>query len=522
MDLIRNQQILLVGIILILIVLFYYYQKNNPKEAGATILNVHSINKDRVSLVDDIKERGVPTKIMDAVTGSPIDLNRTDETAVFIGTGRGHDDMLVVYRDGKFVDIMDQIRGGLSSKAHTYASVSTDINNDGLTDLVVARENGIFLYLNRGRGRFEKSMIRKPERDTIPVSLTVTDYNKDGYADIYVSQKIHPRLVANVKGKARQHKRNVLLEGVGDVGVFEDVTHLTGTKGTNRDTSSAKWVDLDQDKLPDLVLAQDNGEVEIYKNTRGASGGKFIHGPEFYRMKVPSGLGHWTSVDSADYDLDGDSDVILGNDGSKIVGSNKNKNSQKGGSVRSSGDKYTKSQIVLRNDGKFNLTPKTIDDDENIGYSVVMDDLDFDGAQQAVLTRDSNGHNVLVDLNVDGIKDVLWLNVAGPARLLKTKNQNNSWIGVRLPDGTPFYNATVYVVSINDHTGKIRKQTKQNGNSNDSNQSKVMTYGLGNDNRILHLEVNTIYDGNRWIHPNPKINKIATFRSMLSNNYTAK
>jgi hypothetical protein len=92
-----------------------------------------------------------------------------------------------------------------------------------------------------------------------------------------------------------------------------------------------------------------------------------------------------------------------------------------------------------------------------------------------------------------------------------------------LPDDAQFFNANLRVVSINDQTGKIRTQNKQRiVSSSSTEKGNIITFDLGQDNRIIHLEVSTIYDGNQWIHPDPKINMIATFRYMQSNNYTAK
>jgi len=101
-----------------------------------------------------------------------------------------------------------------------------------------------------------------------------------------------------------------------------------------------------------------------------------------------------------------------------------------------------------------------------------------------------------------------------------TANLGNNFIGVRLPDNNQFMNATIRVISVNQETGKTRRQSKQLVRTGES--SKVVNFDLGNDDRVMHLEVTTIYDGNRWIHPDPKINQVATFRDMRSNNYTAK
>ena len=232
---------------------------------------------------------------------------------------------------------------------------------------------------------------------------------------------------------------------------------------------------------PDLVLTQDNGELEIYKNTRGASGAKFTSQNKFVRMQVPTGYGF--SI-IKDIDHDGDLDFVK-----------KDKDNN---------------YIMLRNDGDFKFTEftkKQLKSDIEYGWGTMMENT----GQQNDLAQNVSGHQT-------------WLNVAGPHKIYSNPSKNNNWIGVRLPNSVPYYNATVSIISVNDRTGKIRKQKRQNtsGSGLGNDPSQIMTFNLGKDNRVLNLQVDTIYDGNRWVHPRPRINMIATFRDMRSNNYTAK
>lgn len=336
----------------------------------------------------------------------PIDLNGTDYYATFIGTGSGQNDKLMINTPDGWVDIIDQTN--LSSLAATYSGAAADFDHTGKTDLVINRADGVTLYLNHGKGRFEKRKLSDLPGDPTS-SVAITDYNKDGHTDMYIS---------------RSNGANTLLEGVGR-GVFEDVTELTGTAGSvgqGRNSTGAAWIDVDGDKLPDLVIGMDNGGTEIYRNTRGASGGKFTSGPLFYHMK----------------------------------------------------------------DSEKTLTEQ---------------------------------------LNSIAVEEVVQPGVGHPGGYVAglqdgTANLGNNFIGVRLPDNNQFMNATIRVVSVNQETGKIRRQSKQLVRTGES--LKVLNFDLGNDDRIMHLEVTTIYDGNRWIHPDPKINQVVTFRDMKSNNYTAK
>jgi hypothetical protein len=336
----------------------------------------------------------------------PISLNmpeNKDLSAVFVGTGHGSNDKLMVEVNGKWHDIIDQTNLGCTMA--TYSAGVADVNNDGLSDLVVVREDVTTLYLNLGGGKFEA---RKISGANDPEStVTFSDYNKNGLVDILITQK---------------NRGNVFLEGIGR-GVFQDVTVVTRLNQT-KGARGAKWMDVNGDQLPDLVLYGDgDGNPEILLGNRGGSGGKFATGPMFVK----------------------NSDMTLTGELNKIAS-------------------HTE---VLTKGRKYN------DDAEIVG-------------------------------KIPG---------------------NQNWIGIKFPDNGQFMNAIIQVVSVDQSTGKIRRQTKQNNSSSlgdDANKfGKIFNIDLGSDDRVLHLEVQTIYNGGRWIHPKPIANKIMTFRDFKSTKDTA-
>ncbi len=390
-----------------------------------------------------------------------IDLNNTGERALFIGGKQGQSDGLLISVNDKMVNIIDQIPQ-LNSPSTTYAAVAVDIDYNGYSDLIVAREDGVTLYLNHGRGNFTVRKILSASPKTIPISLAVTDYNKDGHVDIYVSQHTHPKMLQN---NPNYVAKNILLEGIG-VGVFEDVTERTWSGGTNKNTASATWLDVNNDKLPDLILTQNDGGKEVYQNTRGASGAKYTSGPLFYRIKPPMNI--MTNQNKTKFLLKGSSDFKL-------------------------------------ND----VNQKMIDDDLNLGWQVLTD-------KDNAIPLD---RHIKFNKNEVGYgSDLYWLNVSGQQNI---KSNKNNFMGVKLPNTIPFINASIHIASIDDRTGKIRRQTKQVTNNSRSPSNNITFFDLKNDTRVLYLEVNTIYDGNHWRHPRPMMNTIATFRQMKSTYYTA-
>lgn len=435
---------LLLSLVTILVIIYIKYGLNNNNSSHRSILTIHKTNK----IKNDLDFSNFNPKTY-------IDISNTNHFALFVGKPKGEADQLLVKYNGQMIDISDQIPL-LQNTNMTYAAVSVDINHNGYTDLIVAREDGVTLYLNKGNGEFEVKKLLNESDKTIPISLTVSDYNKDGNVDIYVSQYTNPKyLLKNPNYVAK----NILFEGLG-LGMFEDVTDRTMTSYNNKNTLRAKWIDINSDKLPDLVLDKEDNTKEYLINTRGASGSKYINGPTFYRKDFPQ-------------HLDKQSDSLL-------YGTN---------SVDSQTDTNVNeiNYHVLHDDGSGkHVDQKKIDED--------LDHM-WDIANGNIINRKN-------DIRYGG--DLYWLNIIGQQKPLT----ENHFIGIKVPNNSLFLNAKVHVASINDVTGKITKHTKDVLNDN------VIIFNLGKDNRVLHLEVYTIYDSSHWIHPNPKIDTIATFRNM--------
>ena len=199
-----------------------------------------------------------------------IDLNNTHQQALFVGTEKGKPDRLLIKtRDGRIVDIIDQTP--FSSNEITYDAVAADLDYNGYSDLVVARSDGVTLYKNKGKGRFETMKLSGPVGKG-GLKVSVVDYNKDGHADVYIS---------SAKGKSK------LLEGLGGGIMFEDVTGLVGNgvyggQLENLDGAQGhfEFRDINNDRIPDLMSEDKN---TIYQGTRGASGVKFTSGFQFLK-----------------------------------------------------------------------------------------------------------------------------------------------------------------------------------------------------------------------------------------------
>ena len=534
--------LLIIGIVMF----FIYFTKlrnldiNDPKQLD-TILGISSViskakkpfNKSYNYLlsifskttdipVDFIHKFDPSTQTYPYNGGAVIDIYNDGDEYIFVGGGQDQDDALLLYENGKLINKIQDTN--LSSKSATYGAVSLDLDKDGFSDLIVARENGVTLYKNNKNGMFQKRIILPKQEKTIPIGLAISDYDKDGNVDIYISQFMNKKnFVPNKPNALQHHAKNVLLKGDDNL-QFIDVTKKTASGG-KWNTFTGAFIDLDNDTYPDLVLASDAGRVEILKNNK----------TNFKNMDNPSGIGYWMGIASGDYDADGDEDLFLTNLGNTVT----LKDIGRGDLHKNQYKDQNINHILLRNDGNFKFTDVT--EKENLinhgfGWGAIFDDIDLDGYLDLLFSQNSyfiptqhinpdsgavflnkkgsfektklfpNKHfsmsPINVDFNKDGINDYVWININGPTKAYINPHRKNNYINVKMPDNLDFANANVKVY-IGDKI--LQRQNIIGGIGFASDMSSTLTFGLGSHRKVDKVVIKTIY-GKKYTHMNPKIN----------------
>ncbi len=180
-----------------------------------------------------------------------------------------------------------------------------DANGDGNLDLyVVSGGNEVTgndsslldrLYINNGKGHFSKSTNALPAIFENKSCVTVADIDNDGDKDVFVGT------LANAKAYGVPQSSYLLVnDGKGHFTIAgQNVIPLLHIGMV----TSASFSDLNNDGLPDLVVAGEFMPVTVFINRNG----------KFTPTTVPHSSGWWQSLFIDDVDGDGNKDILAGN-----------------------------------------------------------------------------------------------------------------------------------------------------------------------------------------------------------------
>ena len=155
--------------------------------------------------------------------------------------------------DGTFAEVAEARGLKDTAPAWGFGVVATDYDNDGWPDLYVANDsNPNFLYHNRGDGRFESVgllsgvALSAEGRAQAGMGVDAGDYDNDGWMDLVVTNFAHDS--------------NTLYRNLGD-GLFADVTQAAGLAAATFERMGwgTAFFDADLDGRLDLLFA--NGHI---------------------------------------------------------------------------------------------------------------------------------------------------------------------------------------------------------------------------------------------------------------------
>jgi len=235
------------------------------------------------------------------------DVNNDGLEDLYVGGASGQvSELFLQQKNGHFVQ-KPQIIFKLDVASEDCDAFFFDADNDHDLDLYVVSGGNEFqendaalqdrLYLNDSQGNFSKTQL--PKESISGSCVRPADIDNDGDVDLFIGGRLVPQRYPQVP------KSQILINQ--GKGVFVKNNHQNfNNLGMVTD---AVWVDLNNDKLLDLVVVGEWMPIKVFINQRGKlsdQSGSWI--------KEPSG-GFWNKILAEDFDNDGDLDFVIGNHG---------------------------------------------------------------------------------------------------------------------------------------------------------------------------------------------------------------
>ncbi|SIS43051.1 Repeat domain-containing protein [Zobellia uliginosa] len=232
------------------------------------------------------------------------DINGDGLEDFYIGGGKGQNGSFFIQQaNGSFTERI--LENGESHE--DMGALLIDIDHDNDLDLLVisggertpntSNDYTDRLYTNDGNGVFsESTLFTRPNSGSF---IRAADFDKDGDIDLFIggryidgSYPLSPKsyLLVNENGSFVDATQTVL-QGNGELGMLSD----------------ALFTDFDNDSFIDLILVGEYMSPIFLKNEKGVFNDVSKH------TGIKNANGWWNSIASADFDMDGDTDYILGN-----------------------------------------------------------------------------------------------------------------------------------------------------------------------------------------------------------------
>ncbi|HWM90744.1 MAG TPA: CRTAC1 family protein [Thermoanaerobaculia bacterium] len=400
------------------------------------------------------------------VGGAAGDVDNDGDLDLFV-TQFGADQLFVNQGDGTFVD--GTARAGVADPLWSSSAAFADTDRDGDLDLYITNyvdfgfatfkpcvdsKRGITAYCgpqaynglpdrfyrNKGDGTFEDATQAAGFGGAVGPGMGVVfgDVDNDLWPDLYVSNDAKP---------------NFLFRNLGN-GTFEDISLLSGTalSGTGR-AEAGMGVDIDDydgDGLSDIIVT--NFELETNALYRNLGAGTFSDHRFVAQIAEPSLLFLAFGTDFADFDQDGDLDLVVANG---HINDNAHEFME--------GSTYRQRNQVFENlgNGKFREDKATGMDVVRVSRGLATGDLDGDGDLEVVIVNSNDLSEVYENTGGtgEGGEGGRWLAVE-----LEGAKSNRSGIGARLELAAG---------------GKTRIQDVRTASSFQSQNALAAHFGLG-------------------------------------------
>jgi len=233
------------------------------------------------------------------------DVNKDGLEDVFIGGASGQSGALFIQqKNGSFIqnNPTDLVTTNQSEDSDV---VFFDADSDGDQDLYIGSggnefygKNGALkdrLYLNDGSGNFAQKIGALPEIFNQTSCVKPADFDNDGDLDLFIGSR-------SISVNYGNSPDSYLLENDGQ-GNFKISTTAFEKLGMVTD---ATWTDIDADNDLDLLVVGEWMPITIFVNQNGKLSNQ-------QSLITNHSNGWWNTIESADFDKDGDLDFLIGN-----------------------------------------------------------------------------------------------------------------------------------------------------------------------------------------------------------------
>ena len=221
------------------------------------------------------------------------------------GESSGEEGMESLERRPHFRDVTAEV--GLEGIDQAHAGLFADFDNDGDRDLFVGRYYVDSFYYENRDGKFHEKGAGVGLNVNGPItSVTLLDYDKDGYLDIYLAMNGNAfEALPRLPFYAQNGQPNRLYKNEGGKS-FRDVTEEAGVGDIGWSLATAA-ADYDGDGWTDIGVANDFGRKNLYRNN---GDGTFTEtAKEAGVLDFSGGMG----LTFGDFDDDGNIDLYTSN-----------------------------------------------------------------------------------------------------------------------------------------------------------------------------------------------------------------
>lgn len=298
-----------------------------------------------------------------------------ERLGLFVTGGETQKNKVYLYEDGTFKDIASQMNlEGYEEAA--YSMIFADIDNDGLKEVVVGYASGIYKYnFNNNTQTYEEAVkIADLPDTTIPHDISFADTRKSGFQDLFVSTFVDFKHFKSAIYHDSTNKRaNLFLVNNGD-GTFTNKINEAGL-GIVENTYLSKFVDFNNNGLPDLVLALNTNVGFIHEN---------LGDGKFKPHKLPIDYGFWMGLSVEKISEENDNyHILMSNVGNSFPAFLLRGDLEKE-------EKFQMDYVLLEQVKDFEFKDVTFEKNiySNVfGWGVVLSDLNNNGRKDAILTE---------------------------------------------------------------------------------------------------------------------------------------